>query len=240
MSSRGMSVETEMKLAYEAKLEKMKQEALVAHTERVIRNKEHSIQKQKEYSEIYESEKKAEKEKIAEYKLKEIIYTPKEPEFILCVRVKGINKIDPKVKKTLEILRLKKPNHAVLVRNTYPVRRMLQKVKCFIAYGFADVKLVRDLVYKRGMAKVDGSRVNLTNEVVEDHFKGQIRSIEELIYQIVKGTPLQTQAANFLWPFTLQPPRNGFGGRKIKDVIEGGSTGNHNYSIGDLVKRMIE
>jgi large subunit ribosomal protein L7e len=100
--------------------------------------------------------------------------------------------------------------------------------------------MVRELVYKRGLAKVNGQRMTLTNEAVEDHFKGEIRCTEELIYQIIKGTPNSTKATNFLWPFTLQPPRKGFGGRKIKDVVEGGATGNHGFKIGDLVKKMIE
>lgn len=240
MSTRGMTEATEKRLAYEAKIEKMKEEALAKLAERIENNKIYHKQKLEEYTSLYENEKKAEDQKIQDYYSKNIFYAPKEPEFIVCVRIKGINKIDPRVKKTLQLLRLKKPNHCVFLRNTLPVRNMIRKVKSFIAYGFSDYKLVRELVYKRGMAKVNNNRVTLTNEVVEDHFKGEIKCVEELIHQIIKGTPLATKASNFLWPFTLQPPRKGFGGRKIKDVVEGGSTGNYGFMIGDLIRRMIE
>ncbi|RVD91681.1 60S ribosomal L7 [Tubulinosema ratisbonensis] len=240
MSTRGMTEANEKRLAYEAKLEKMKEEAQREFEERVERNKVLLKQKVEEYTQQYENEKKAEEEKIKEYSSKNIFYAPKEPEFMLCVRVKGTNKVTPKVKKTLQLLRLTKPNHCVILRNTLPIRKMVQKVKSYVAFGFSDYKLVRELVYKRGMAKVNGARNTLTNEAVEDHFGGEIKCVEELVYQIVKGTDLFKKAANFLWPFTLQPPRKGFGGRKIKDVVEGGSTGNHGFMIGDLIRRMIE
>lgn len=120
------------------------------------------------------------------------------------------------------------------------MRQMIQRVRAYIAFGYCDIDLMRNLVYKRGMAKVNNDRVNLTNEVIESHFNGKIKCVEELIYQIYNGTELFKEANNFLWPFTLSPPVKGFGGRKAKDIAEGGSTGNHFDKIGDLVYRMIE
>lgn len=238
-TAKGMTEATELRLAYEAKIQKMTEEANAFFAERIIKNKELAKQKADEYLKLYTEEKKNEEKMIAEYREKNIFYAPKEPEYILCVRIKGVNKNPAKIRKTLELLRLHKPNHAVIVRNTHQMRNMIQKVNAYIAFGFADYKLIRELVYKRGLAKVNKARVTLTNEVVEDHFEGEIRTVEELIHQIIMGTELFTKAANFLWPFTLQPPRKGFGGRKIKNIAEGGSTGNHLFKIGDLVRRMI-
>jgi hypothetical protein len=45
---------------------------------------------------------------------------------------------------------------------------MLRRVEPYIAYGYANQKSVRELIYKRGCGKVNGQRIPLTdNHIIE-------------------------------------------------------------------------
>lgn len=224
---------------YEKKINQEKQNLIEQFEERKNINVEYATKRTKEILKEYENEKEEVERKTKEAIKNGGFYVEKEKEFLIVLRVKGINKISPKPKKILQLLRLKKPNHAVFVRNNKSMREMIKRCRTHVAFGYASIELVRELIYKRGTARVEGMRVNLTNENIEDEFKGEIKCIEELIFQIYFGTKLFKQANKFLWPFTLNPPKSGFGGRKALDVVQGGSTGFHADKIGDLIKRMI-
>lgn len=228
------------KLDYEAKMRTLEQKATEEHKRRKEANAAYAERRTKELVAEYKKEMAKEKALQKDAESKKCFYVAREPEFYVVVRIRGVNKVSPKVKKILQLMRLKKPNHAVFVRNNGPMKAMLQRVRAYVAFGFADIRLLRTLVYKRGMAKVCNARTNLTSEAIEDHFLGKIKCVEELIYQIYKGTDLFKKACNFLWPFRLCPPRKGFGHRKAVDVVQGGSTGCHYDKIGELIYRMIE
>jgi hypothetical protein len=72
---RGMTVATEKRLAYEAKISKMKEEALIKQEERIKKNKEYAIKKYQEYTNLYENDIKEVAKKIKEYKEKGVFYT---------------------------------------------------------------------------------------------------------------------------------------------------------------------
>lgn len=243
------------KMEYEEKMEELSRKMNEEYQARREENSQYALQRTEELLAEYKELMRKEEDAKREAEARGAFYVPKEPEFYVVVRIRGIHKVPPRERKILELMRLKKPNHAVFVRNNAPMRAMLHKVRVYIAFGFADINLLRTLVYKRGMAKVKkrplannssvvkvglDMRLNLTNEAIEDHFDGRIRCVEELIYQIYMGTELFKKANNFLWPFTLCSPRKGFGGRKAKDITQGGSTGCHHDKIGNLIYRMIE
>merc|ERR1711939_502941 len=99
-------------------------------------------------------------------------YVPAEPKLVFVVRIKGINKIDPKKRKTLQLLRLLQINNGVFVRLTKATSEMLKIVEPFVAYGYPNLKSVRELVYKRGYAKSSPGkqRIPLTdNAIIEEH-----------------------------------------------------------------------
>lgn len=70
------------------------------------------------------------------------------------IRIKGINKIDPKKRKTLQLLRLLQINNGIFVRLTKATIEMLRIVEPYIAYGYPNLKSVRELIYKRGYGKM--------------------------------------------------------------------------------------
>ncbi|KAF2499970.1 60S ribosomal protein L7 [Lophium mytilinum] len=184
-----------------------------------------------------------EKEKIRlsrEAKQEGSYYVEAEPKLVFVVRIKGINKIDPKKRKTLQLLRLLQINNGVFVRLTKATSEMLKIVEPFVAYGYPNLKSVRELVYKRGYGKIDKQRIALTDNAIIEESLGKygIICVEDLIHEIFTVGPNFKQASNFLWPFKLSNPTGGFRPRKFKHFIEGGDLGNREDKINALIKQM--
>ena len=168
------------------------------------------------------------------------LFAEAEGRVAIVVRIRGINQTSPKVKKTLQLLRLRQIHNAVFVRLNKATIEMLRLVEPYIAYGYPNLKTVRELVYKRGFAKLNKQRVPLMkNEQIEKVLgKFGILSVEDLIHEIYTVGPHFKQCANFLWPFKLSSPNGGFS-KKLQHFNEGGDYGNHEVLIGKLINRMI-
>ncbi|KAF3406890.1 hypothetical protein DPV78_000453 [Talaromyces pinophilus] len=185
----------------------------------------------------------AEREKIRlarESRRAGTFYVPEEPKLVFVIRIKGINKIAPKPRKILQLLRLLQINNGVFVRLNKATAEMLTIINPYIAYGYPNLKTVRELVYKRGYGKVNGQRLPLSdNQIIEENLgKYGIVCIEDLIHEIYTVGPNFKQASNFLWPFKLSNPNGGFHSRKFNHFIEGGDTGNREDNINALVRQM--
>jgi large subunit ribosomal protein L7e len=167
-------------------------------------------------------------------------YIPAEAKLIFVVRIKGINKMPPKPRKILQLLRLLQINNGVFIRVTKATTEMLKVVEPWIAYGYPNLKTIKELVYKRGYGKVNKQRVALTdNSIIEENLgKYGIVCMEDLIHEIYSVGPNFKQASNFLWPFKLSNPNGGFRPRKFKHFIEGGDLGNREEHINALVRQM--
>ncbi|OAL62061.1 60S ribosomal protein L7 [Trichophyton rubrum] len=185
----------------------------------------------------------AEREKIRLARLSKqegSLYVPAQPKLVFVVRIKGINKIAPKPRKILQLLRLLQINNGVFVKLTKATAEMLTIVDPYIAYGYPNLKSVRELIYKRGYGKINKQRIALTdNQLIEENLgKYGIVCMEDLIHEIYTVGPNFKQASNFLWPFKLSNPTGGFRTRKFKHFIEGGDTGNREENINALIKQM--
>ncbi len=66
----------------------------------------------------------------------------KEPEakVAIVVRIRGINQVSPKVKKILQLLRLRQVHSAVFVRLNSAMQQMLTLVTPYIAYGYVSLQ----------------------------------------------------------------------------------------------------
>ena len=103
----------------------------------------------------------------------------------------SINKLDPKNKKILQLLRLRQLHNGVFVRLNKATINMLRSIEPYITYGYPSQATIRKLVYKRGYGKVNGSRIPLTdNKIVETVLgKNGIASVEDLIHEITTLGP---------------------------------------------------
>lgn len=88
---------------------------------------------------------------------------------------------------------------------------MLRLVEPYIAWGYPNLKSVRELIYKRGYAKVNHQRIPITdNQVIENVLGEQnIICVEDLIHEIFTVGENFKKANNFLWPFKLSCPTGG-------------------------------
>jgi len=100
-------------------------------------------------------------------------YVPAQPKVFFVVRLKGISKLAPKPKKILQLLRLLQINNGVFVRVTKATQQMLRLVEPYIAYGEPNLKAIRELVYKRGYAKVNGQRIPITDNAIIEQQLGK-------------------------------------------------------------------
>jgi len=167
-------------------------------------------------------------------------YVPAQPKVYFVIRIKGINKIAPKPRKILQLLRLLQINNGVFVKVTKATEQMLRLVQPYITFGEPNLKTVRELIYKRGYGKIDKQRVPLSsNAPIEKQLgKFDILSVEDLVHEIFTAGPNFKQASNFLWPFKLSNPTGGWRQRKFKHYVEGGDTGNREENINKLVRQM--
>jgi large subunit ribosomal protein L7e len=165
-------------------------------------------------------------------------YVPAEARFAVVIRIRGVTALAPKPRKILQLLRLRQKQNAVFVRLNKATTEMLRRVEPYIAYGYPSPAVVRQLIFKRGFASVNGERMPLaSNELVFAALKQfGIESVEDLAHEIYTVGPNFTAAARFLWPFKLNHPVGGF--RQIRrHYVEGGDYGNRENFIDDLILR---
>ena len=145
----------------------------------------------------------------------------------------------PKTRKILQLLRLRQINNAVFLKANKAIMNMLRKVEPYVAYGYPNLKTVKELIYKRGYGKVNKSRLPLTdNSIIEDNLgKHDIICIEDLVHEIFTVGPAFKEANNFLWPIKLSSPKGGFIKKRLH-YIEGGDAGNREEKINKLIRQM--
>jgi len=168
------------------------------------------------------------------------LFLSHEPKLAFVIRIRGINNVSPKVKKILQLLRLRQVHNGVFVKLNKATRNMLLLVEPYITYGTPNMKTIREVIYKRGYGKVDKQRIPLTNNTIISKTLGQynIICIEDLIHEIATVGPHFKEANNFLWPIKLSAPLGGFTRFKKIHFSEGGDHGNREEEINKLVRRM--
>jgi len=167
-------------------------------------------------------------------------YVPDEPRLAFVIRIRGINGLHPRVRKILQLFRLRQINNGVFMKINKATINMLRIAEPYIAWGYPNMKSIHDLIFKRGYAKLKGQRIPIVdNKIIEEKLgKRNMICIPDLIHQIATVGPHFRQATNFLWPFKLNTPTGGWR-KKTTHYVEGGDYGNREIKINDLLRRMI-
>jgi len=167
-------------------------------------------------------------------------YVPGDPKLAFVMRIRGINQVSPKVKKVLQLFRLRQINNGVFIKLNKATINMLRICEPYITWGTPNLKSVRELIYKRGFVKINGNRTPITsNDLVEGSLgKFGIICVEDLIHEILSVGPNFKYASNFLWPFKLNTPAGGWR-KKVNHFVEGGDFGCREDKINELLKKMI-
>merc|ERR1712105_49545 len=90
-------------------------------------------------------------------------YVPGDPKLAFVMRIRGINQVSPKVKKVLQLFRLRQINNGVFIKLNKATINMLRICEPYITWGTPNLKSVRELIYKRGFVKINGNRTPITS-----------------------------------------------------------------------------
>ncbi|XP_078543269.1 large ribosomal subunit protein uL30 [Lissotriton helveticus] len=166
-------------------------------------------------------------------------YVPAQPKLAFVIRIRGINGVSPKVRKVLQLLRLRQIFNGTFVKLNKASINMLKIVEPYVAWGYPNLKSVRELIYKRGYLKIQKQRIPLTDNSLIENQLGTcgIICVEDLIHEIYTVGKNFKMANNFLWPFKLSSPRGGMK-KKTTHFVEGGDAGNREDQINRLIRRM--
>ena len=148
----------------------------------------------------------------------------------IALRVRGRTGIKGEIADTLDMLRLTRINHAVLVPETPSYLGMLRKGKDYITWGELDQETLTQLIEKRG-------RFPGRERFTPEELTGDYSSAEELSEALIKGeTTLEDSGLKPI--FRLHPPRKGYNHIR-KSFKEGGTLGYRGEEISELIKKMV-
>ena len=149
----------------------------------------------------------------------------------LVIRIRGTTGVKRGIADTLDMLRLNRISHAVLVDETDSYKGMLQKGKDYITWGEVNAETLAKIIAKRGRLVGDA---HVTDEYLKENT--DYKSIEELANALIKGE-IKAQDVVMKPVFRFHPPRKGYKGIR-KPVTEGGSLGYRGEDINNLAIKM--
>lgn len=204
-------------------------------------NSQYYLDQGKKHWEAFQKQTKTVIDKKRTAKASNEIFVEDEPKFLLVIRIKGINKVPPKEKKIMQLLRLRQINNAVLLKNNKAVMNMVRRVEAYVTYGFPSHQTIRALIYKRGYGKINRQRIPLSNNQVVETGLGEhgIKCVEDLVNEIWTFGEHFKEANNFLWPFKLNSPRGGLISKRHQYMDNRGDQGPRDVYINGLVEQML-
>lgn len=159
---------------------------------------------------------------------------------LFVVRIQGKKAIHPKLQKILKSLGLRRIFTGVFLKATEGTLAMLEKVEPYVTYGHPNLKIVKDLIYKKGHARLEKEKVPLTdNNIIEQALgKYNILCLEDVVHEIFNVGPHFKEVTHFLWPFSLAKPEGELQGRK-NPFKRGGDSGNREEHVNELLDKMV-
>ena len=152
---------------------------------------------------------------------------------IAVVRVRGSISAQREARETLDMLRLDRTNHAVLIDNRPAFLGMLKRAQNYVTWGEASKETVALLLQKRG--RLAGNK-KLTDEYAE---KIGYKSLGELAEAVASCKVEYWKLIGVQPVFKLHPPSKGFKGKTKKSYGAGGEAGYRGEAINELIKRMV-
>lgn len=148
------------------------------------------------------------------------------------IRIRGTTGVKKDIAYTLDMLKLTRVNHAVLVEENPSINGMILKSKDYITWGEISVETLTNMIMKR--ARLAGGK-KVTEEYIKEN--SDFSSIESFAQAILDGEA-KLEDLKIKPVFRLHPPRKGY--ESIKTSFnEGGSLGFRDEKINDLILKMI-
>jgi len=149
------------------------------------------------------------------------------------LRVRGIVNVNPGIKRTLQLFRLTRVNHCVLLEENANTKGMLQVAKDYITWGTIEKESLTKLIKSRG--KLEGGK-----ELTEEYLKSatSYNTIEKLSQAIMDNKFKYKDIPSVKPIFRLNPPKNGYEGIK-RSFKNGGALGYRAKEINKLIEKMV-
>lgn len=153
---------------------------------------------------------------------------------IAVVRIRGTVDTGYNVKRTMELLRLNRNNHCVIIDDRPTFTGMLQHAKDFITWGEVNEEAVKKLIEKRGRL---AGNLRIDNDYVKNN--SDFNSVDEFINKFLKFEAEISDIKDLKPVFRLHPPLKGYRGRGVKrSYSDGGNTGYRGEEINILLQSM--
>ncbi len=149
------------------------------------------------------------------------------------VRVRGTANIRRDIRETLQMLRLNRPNHCVVVPARDDYVGMLKKTKDYITWGELNTEVLTKLLTSKGRLAGDKP---LSDKVVKSLGFSSVKALGKALQE---GKVEVTQLEGVKPVFRLHPPKRGYEGTK-RPFSNGGALGYRGESINDLILRMLD
>ena len=149
------------------------------------------------------------------------------------VRVRGHAKIKHQAVETMQMMKLTRTNHCVVLQQSDTTNGMLQVIKDYVTWGETGHEVLARLLFQRGEV-VGGGR--LTDTFVKENSK--FTSILSLAKAIEKGEAKMTDVKGLKPVIRLPPPRKGYESTR-RAYVDRGSLGYRGPDIEKLLDRML-
>lgn len=163
---------------------------------------------------------------------------------IFCTLIRPAVHTTPKtVRRTLSTLRLRKVHEGVFLQYTPAVRKMLHLVEPYVLYGVPSVETIGDLVRRRGFCKIDGKRVQISdNNIIEEQLgDAGLICVEDLIAVLTSkeiGDEAFGRVSKFLWPFRMSARKSKFQ-KRLLDLKDGKLYGDQGEVMNGYIREML-
>lgn len=162
-----------------------------------------------------------------------------ESKLLFVIRLYG-KIMHPTTKKVLHKLGLHRTFDGVFMKADQRSRDMLVRAEPYVAYGYPNLKSVRELILKKAQGRQNGQIVPLTDNNIVEEVLGKYGMIclEDLVHEIASVGPHFRDAKRFLLPFRLKKPGRNVLKKSKKPFDEGGDVGNRRELINELISEM--
>ncbi|MFX0013661.1 MAG: 50S ribosomal protein L30 [Promethearchaeota archaeon] len=150
------------------------------------------------------------------------------------IRIRGQVDRSMSIRKTLELLRLNRTNHCVIIDDRETYIGMLQKAKDLVTWGELDFLTMKELLLKRG--RLEGGE-RITEEYLKNNtnFSG----LDDFVKKFLRFEASLTDIKGLKPVFRLHPPRKGHRLRGVKQPFTlGGALGYRGNEINNLILKM--
>ncbi|XP_037959571.1 60S ribosomal protein L7 [Teleopsis dalmanni] len=160
---------------------------------------------------------------------------------LLVMRHAGKKIFDETTNKIFKTLNMPKRHNAIFLKNNAESRVLLKVIEPFVVYGYPTLTIIRELLFKKGFARVNGKKTAIqSNTMIEEQLgeKG-IVCLEDIIHEIYTVGPNFEAIKHFLCSFLLSNPRDGWQKKVSVSFKRGGEYGCRDHNINELIARCL-